>query len=64
MNNGGDHYVFVDLCKDGIQEQILERARFEYGPQPDDFEPDDCWPTYDDYLLEQYLVQAFEEIDL
>ncbi|AEK09983.1 hypothetical protein FDH96_gp071 [Mycobacterium phage Rey] len=40
VNNGGDHYVFVSLTEEGIQEQILEMARFEYGDEPDDFEPD------------------------
>lgn len=64
MNNGGDHYVFVSLTEEGIQEQILETARFEYGDEPDDFEPDDLAPTYDDWLLEQYLIQVEQEIDL
>ncbi|APQ42178.1 hypothetical protein PBI_MRMAGOO_74 [Mycobacterium phage MrMagoo] len=65
VNNGGDHYVFVSLNKEGIREQILEMARNECDDRAyfEKYYADD-YLDYDDYLVDQYLIQAHEEIDL
>lgn len=68
VSNSGDHELFVSLTKDGITDQIIEMARWEYGDESENqywqdnakYNEAEYGNDYNQYLLEQYMIDERE----